>query len=73
MSIEKIHPEHLGRPAFVYVRLDDDDYLFLPATVLSSRMVLAVNPDDSVTGTSFHNSFAALWEGAAAHVLVRAQ
>ena len=62
-----------GPAAFVYVRLGDDDYLFLPAAVLSSRMVLAVNPDESAAGTSFRNSFAALWDDMAAPVLVRAQ
>lgn len=56
-------PAYRGPAEFLYVLLGDDDYLFLPAALLTSRLLLAVDSSVQNQGTSLRNSFAALLHG----------
>ena len=55
-----------GPAEFVYVWLEDDDYLFVPAALLSFRLLLAVDSPEGLGGTVWRRSFTALDEDARA-------
>ena len=59
-------PAYHGPAEFLYVRLGDDDYLFVPAALLTSRLLLAIDSDEGPGGMRLRNSFAALWNKPAA-------